>query len=262
VSEAKKLLPYIKACDVYSGETAGLTEESARITEENWKDIHRWNLTKTAFYREIVPRFGQDRNPEMGAFTRKHAEYLFLEKKPVWCSERLTAQEMQEERENWQKGMHMGAAAKKLLVEDKLQEFLEAYHAQHQLLADAIKIRDKNIAKNLQTAEQYLRAEHPSLSAREPLRLTLHLGREHFPEEHMTGPKPKIIALAPSYTSPQDQRTHELDLRIFKACYNGTYDLEVKQDLLELAQALLPPGRDHLAGRLREFRSSLQSNSA
>ncbi|MBI4448964.1 hypothetical protein HY641_02980 [Candidatus Woesearchaeota archaeon] len=53
VVNAKKLIPYIQSCDVYSPECAGYTEHQAQVAEDHWLSTLAQNPNLTEFRRRL-----------------------------------------------------------------------------------------------------------------------------------------------------------------------------------------------------------------
>src|SRR3989338_3591492 len=85
---ARKLIPYIEHCDVFSIESALVTEQTARDIERVWAGVLKSKITRQKFHEGAQYFVKQERNPTIRAYTTKAYEYVFRNKRALYCSER------------------------------------------------------------------------------------------------------------------------------------------------------------------------------
>ncbi len=71
------------------------------------------------------------------------------------------------------------------------------------LKKEDIDLRDREITKNIQEAEAYLRERYPSVAKYDPLRLLVSVGRSHFPENYLDFP----VRVRGTLSSDETQQT-------------------------------------------------------
>lgn len=188
--EARKLIPHIENTDIYAEENAGATEEMARAHEKNWQWVINssgWSFDQFVRNREAAQK-AQRRGQDDGQYALFQSSYLFAEKVPIYVVERFSQAEHEKIMASHKLEDLALHEAVEHLGEGRVDQYIEAYKRSLQLGKEKDELRDRHIAKNLECAEAYLRGIYPSLSKKEPLRLTVSLGSLHSPEKYTSIP--------------------------------------------------------------------------
>ena len=174
---AVMLRPHIRESDVLSPEAAGLSEQGADSFEKQWLNL--LTLSRTALRKSlIIP------NNEYGAFVAEFQESAYREKKPVYILERFT--EVDARTITTLSKRFMGPYTTDFLEsavrgEKKSLETLKSNLVGY---IQSLLLRDQEIGRNLITAESEIRRRFPSLKSKDKIRLTVYIGRCHYPEKH------------------------------------------------------------------------------
>jgi hypothetical protein len=186
-SNAKKMLPYIKECDVF-GPEATLGKMSERDVQEREKlfeeSLSTFSLTHFRRKIEESKQLQKGVAPGEAAFYAKAIEYAFRSKIPLWFAERYS-----DEDNAWLAGREEERQIQRrttfnILLKGEIAGFIEL------LTQDIIErqkdaaFRDQRIAANIEAAEPRIRERYPMLARQDPLRYTLFLGGAHMPERH------------------------------------------------------------------------------
>ena len=220
---AVKLRPYIRECDIFSPEAAGLSEEGADNFEKKWLSILA--LSRTAFRKRLI-------NPENEymAFIRESQENLHYNGKLVHILERFSERD----------SVMIGAIAKKFIGPHRMDFLQGATRGEREPLEilrsdlvdyiQSLLLRDQEIGKNLTTAESEIRRKVPSLSGKDKIRLSLYIGGYHYPEKY-TDIKTEVIKLPTPET--------DTDLLIKRLYTSGDWSNISDDDVMRLAEYTL-----------------------
>ena len=178
-SEARKLIPHIKDCDVFSPENAGCSERKAKLLEKTWQDTLQlpwYKFWKTA------------RRIKNCAADNEYMHELFIclyqEKRPIISLERWSEQkEFMTPKfiESYNRRLDV---IMRQLIEGKIEDVIELTKDHIMEIVSMSNERDSHIAANLKHAEQLIRTEIPFLSNKQPIKLTIMLGCMHRLEDY------------------------------------------------------------------------------
>ncbi|MGD0728635.1 MAG: hypothetical protein ABR981_00995 [Candidatus Micrarchaeaceae archaeon] len=177
-NEAKKLLPYIIRCDVYSTEDAGFCANDLKNVQEWWKNTLK--MSRSAANVSFNERSTGIR--EIDEFGNKRYDYLHRNQKPLLAIERWNKKESDEIKSKVDTYVNTSNESFKFLLIDDLKSYFESYTFYLKQLQESVEARDKHIAQNLSKAEEWIRHENPELSKKQTLNLTIELGSGHLPE--------------------------------------------------------------------------------
>ncbi len=182
-SEAKKLLPHIRSCDVYAKECGGQTEKEAIKLETMWREL----LTKSrSEFLHIMSNVTANRS--FGNYELKQWDYLFRQQKPLFFMERWPDAKGDEicAKQDASSDFHLKAMEK--LENGNTVGFLKEYIKALQLLVEVTKDRDMHIAEVLCGAESKIRKANLAINGKEVVNYTLSLGEMHNPEKYSSVP--------------------------------------------------------------------------
>jgi hypothetical protein len=207
--EAKKLLPYIRSCDVYSPEESGLKAQDVKKILEWWKGIRSLPRSRALI---AIAKVKSDLS-EIDEYSLKQRDYLFRSQKPLVYLERWSEEEGNTLQNRTNTYIRGPPYAIKALAEGDINEYFRLYlHCLEEMCA-VTKARDMHIGQNLSHAEGWIRQENPQLKGKDPLRLTFELGFGHWPEKYSQIPV-NVIHLAD--TNPLNVN-EELSLKVGNA---------------------------------------------
>lgn len=183
---AREVAPYIKGSDVCAPESAAFKEESAREYEAVWNK--NLSMPRARFSRWL-DQFVINKNQHFGMqeFCREIYETMHRAKVGSWHIERFSEEEA--------KRVHgLYADFLRFFREGAIQAISGQTELGIRYLENAYKntllgteIRDKNIAKNIESAEDAIRKTYPHIT-RDPLRLCIVIGSAHRPERYTDFP--------------------------------------------------------------------------
>ena len=186
--EARKLLPYIQNTDVYSAESP-LTEELAVLNEADWEKMFSYNWSRSKFERvsiDIIRKTDLDQDRcEYGLTERS---YLFRAKIPLLFLERHSTTDLEKIKDINKRVESLIIEGIDLLAKGKVNEFLQRQWESIQLEAIGIELRDRNMAHNIELAEERIRQRYPQFKDRNPIRYTAGVGSRHAPERYTSFP--------------------------------------------------------------------------
>lgn len=185
-AEAKKLLPYIKGCDVFSPEHAALKTLLAIDLEWRWRMALSSDWSRTRFRKETA-RLQEGQSEEDRAYVATMNDYLFCEKKPVWFLERFDPKTSADLEAKAFQGNQFGNVALQALQRKNVQDFLDFNYESWRLLEEICQTRDPHIAQNLLSAEESIKAFYPKLQSRTDLNLCVTIGGSHRIETYALG---------------------------------------------------------------------------
>lgn len=180
-TEARKLLPHISQCDVYSPECSGQTTTQASRLEQLFL---RWfQESRTKFLETLNKSVKPQRGSNMTYYI-KETDYLYRAKKPVWFAERNTVEEANILGLLYSEGHTLTKQSFNALCCGNLTEFVEKQYRANIIYDRASKLRDENMGKNINNAENHIRQLYPQLCSIEPLKYTIRIGAMHSPEKY------------------------------------------------------------------------------
>jgi hypothetical protein len=185
--EAKKLLPYIEKCDIYGIENANCSISDAIDMETQWRDRSLKRASRTEFMnvRQSVYRGA---SKDFALYGLKRDDYLFRMQKPLWIAERFADNESVTLKEKMAESFLAADLTLGFLEAKKIEEFSSLFLEEVVTMFENMQIRDRNIAKNIEGAEKYVREFWPSLASVEKIKLVLGIGAMHAPEDFLARP--------------------------------------------------------------------------
>ena len=179
-SEAQKLIPHIKDCDVFSPENAGCSERKAKLIEKTWQDTLQLPWYKFWKTERRISILAADNE-----YTRELFINLYQEKRPIIFLERWSEQkEFMSPRFIKSHDRRVLNVILDLLIEGKIEDVIELTKDWIMEDISMLSERDSHIAANLKYAEQLIRTEIPSLSNKQPIKLAIMLGFMHRLEDY------------------------------------------------------------------------------
>ena len=191
LEEARKVLPFIKACDAFSLEGEFMTKEEAESDERAWNNFLTREISFSKFSRVLDAMYSNPPSIEMPqeilgpalAYGRKLHEYTFRSKKALYSVERWEKTEADKLKRAFNYVITR-AFGFKLIRQGRIEEGVR--HS-YQAIQGGIKYmdaRDQHIAKNLENAETILRNTYAWLKDKEVIKLTVQIGSNHEIERY------------------------------------------------------------------------------
>ncbi|MBS3051064.1 MAG: hypothetical protein J4400_02860 [Candidatus Aenigmarchaeota archaeon] len=180
---ARKLIPYVQSCDVFSIESALVTEETARLIERTWAGVISSPKISCQEFSEGAEYFvKQEQNATIRAYLRKAYEYAFRNKRPLYYAERWA-----DESKASLIGSLWGIGYDKLLaglvaVASGDESAFRACYEGSSSMHGFVKGRDINVGENFARAEAVIRENYPQLEKKNPILLCVQIGAVHKPE--------------------------------------------------------------------------------
>lgn len=180
---ARKLIPYVENCDVFSIESALVTEKTAKLIENVWAGLLKSkNISRQDFAEGTEYFVKQEQNPTIRAYLKKAYEYVFRNRKPLYCAERWPDDTKANIiRDLWDSGARMllqGLRGMAYGDDSALRKCYEGSKRMHRFA----KGRDVNVGKNFSRAEAIIRETYQQLAGKDPIRLCVQTGAIHRPE--------------------------------------------------------------------------------
>ena len=179
--EAKKLLPYIKECDLFCSEEAFLTEEAAARVEAELQ--LKYKGSRTNFHNWASTLLQNDNEQERAYLLRKF-DYLYVSKVPVWHLERFTDEEARKAREYMNKAETLMNEAGRKLEKGHIEECVKMYFDGMKIELEGVRYRDDHIGGNISIMDQKVRQIYPSISDQRQLRVAMDIGGLHRPDKY------------------------------------------------------------------------------
>lgn len=221
--EAKKLKLHVPLFDVFSIEIPAITASKARAIERLWAQMLEDRVS-------IDLEDNPPRNPSE-LYSKIIETFMLESNKPRYCAERFAFQgSIDFLFETRDAGLALCAAARMQYTRGKLDAAISLYYEGRKQLEDAMELRDKNIASNLEDAEITLKHTHPALKDKPCILLGLQLGAGHHVEDYLPV-TPTIVTLVGNVPSA-DELLFELDYKIRR----GTPKNDVSMLIEELLQ--------------------------
>lgn len=190
--EAIKLRPYIDKCDVFSLEQACATEEEAKIFEQEWEKT----LKESRVYAKRFVEIRYNGKSLDGADYQIFSfDELHRSNKPLYLAERFfNAQEAKKVSSKKFGFRILRQEALKSIKNRKIEDFLRLSQGYFIMLFEGIDMRDKEIARNIECAEESIRLRYPQLADKKIINWSIQIGGNHKPEEH-TSKKLDVVNL-------------------------------------------------------------------
>jgi hypothetical protein len=205
--QARKLLPYIKQCDVCGPEASDLLEKTAIENETNWEEIINSDMSRTMFTKYVWDMICKtESHPGIRAYKAKTNDYMFTEKKPLWSPERYSEEELNSLLQLKKSIKSISGGTNSQIFSGNLDAYFESCFEYYAKQDEYIAKRDRHMARQLTVAEEKIRKRYPALANKEPLKYTIFLGLAHEPE--------RLI----------DIRVNVVNLGSLNAPYNRVYD--------------------------------------
>lgn len=225
--EARKLLPYILKCDVYSPESAASTEQFVDERETEWMGLLQ-KPNRTAFHNSYDISFIKGMHPEAAAFNICRGDYLYRNKKPIFFAERCSPTDEAVTLalfDDWKKSQALSLSRLALL---DFEGFFESLWAAGKEYKKIVFRRDQIIAARLPSIEQELRQSYKKLAGKEIINYTIDLGAMHFPERYTDFPVHSHLLVSPE----------NANYRVYVEANEDTKE-GFRKDMLEIAVAHL-----------------------
>jgi hypothetical protein len=191
IEEARKLLPLIEKCHVFSPEEAF---PPIQIIERLEKDLEGYisrGDSRSKFKRWIDDQWPiKNGAPDQGSMEYMHRtiDYLFRNRIFAWFAERYSPEEYRD--------MELLESEKNRLQLDACTALLDGdivgHYTPHEdyleKFAEQVRLRDVNIGENLSTSEERIRDRFPGLNQVNPLRYVVSIGAGHNPELYVPFP--------------------------------------------------------------------------
>lgn len=201
--EARKLLPFISDCHVFGPEVAGMTEQLLIGFEQEWLRLLNSGMSRSQFNRGMkATSLSNDPDIEdicasggLIPYGRKLDDYLYRAKMPKWHCERLTPDEAETVLQQIKLDAQLQREKGRMLLLGDVDGYLKAASQYLKNLQDHVDLRDKAIARCLETAEVPLRSlvktyrestKMTSFSEDRPLIYVVQIGARHSPEKYVT----------------------------------------------------------------------------
>ena len=226
IKNAKLLLPYILETDVYSPENAKGTEEESSAHETFWLNILNSGISRSGF-NELSRGLYKDVKEEQKKFLLTVGDYLFRSKIPLWYLERFTKKRIGDIDALLAESNRRFDVGKEFFRSGKEDQALELYWRSYEPFMAACRIRDVEVARNLDGAEVAIRGKYPLLKEVEPLRLLVQVGMLHSPEKYTSIPV-EAISLLPKTNTAED--------RLCEGIIQGRSFDELRPDLIEMCR--------------------------
>lgn len=232
VEEARKLLPYVQGSDAFGLELEATTKDRAKVFEESWARVLKSDISRTGFLRQL-DSISNCPIPSFKDYLDKAFDYMFRSRTPLYYAERWNNEDDASKPirmrilgfEQYMLGLEMINHGK------EIEGIQKCYDGAKMQVVSAIE-RDKNIAENLETAEESLREIYPTLRDVDPIRLGIQIGRSHQPERYSKLPF-RIIRLDADF-----KQADKIIKKIDELIYDGASCEEVAPLFLEMLKCV------------------------
>lgn len=232
-TEAQKVIPYIGRCHVFSPEFAACTEQVARKREQLWKETTmNERLTRRDFANFTAQNDpfnnGNTADHDEEEYVRRITRELYTARRLIYVAERFSTEESEELSTTFKQALTYEDCLKEEFRKTQNEETERSFYEILRVLGEVRSYRDKHIAKNLETAEEYLRDSYKNtrIAKKDPLKLVLQIGALHRIEKHLRIPV-RIITLT-NYNSKSAQASQAIE--------DGKSYEEIRPLLLEALQ--------------------------
>ncbi|HLD79916.1 MAG TPA: hypothetical protein VJA18_05125 [Candidatus Nanoarchaeia archaeon] len=221
MGQVKKLLSYISKANVYSAEGAFLTEESAEALERRWERLLSSGNSQSKSI-ELVREKSEKLSKEVKDYESLEREYLLRNNVLLWLTERFSDRDSAKLKEGIEEEDVYRRAALTALSEGDVTGFLNYQWENFQVSKKLDETRDREIARNIDRAEEQLRERYPSLSWDKKMHFVVNIGAIHSPEKY-TNKLANVYDISGNW--------HPYD-RVYQAVLEGKQLEEVKTSML------------------------------
>jgi len=196
--DAKKLLTYLRQCDVYAPESALLLKSEAERREDVFEKLLTQDLSRNRL-TVLLEKMEESasHHSHYPKYNRKQSEYMYRQKKLLWYVERCTSEEAVKGWEMHDKADEFLKEAFMSLLEGNFEGYLQMFRMRLLLQDDLRELRDGHIAATLASAEEALKDRYPKLAEKEKISLCVSLGSIHWVEEMYPSAKSFSLLDAP-----------------------------------------------------------------
>jgi hypothetical protein len=189
-TEAEKLLEFIRGSDVYSIETACMSNARAEREEANWRVALK--LSKAEFNKRREFTWVGYMTDDIRQYIRRRTDLLLQEKKPLLYLEHWPDSKVAGLVNDLNCFLRAEDMALDALMARGLDGFMKEMPGALSAGVSWMEKRDRNIAENLNSAETYIREgrdryQQPRFSQqvreKETINLTIDIGAMHRPEK-------------------------------------------------------------------------------
>ncbi len=223
--EAKKVLPYLDNADIFGLEVSNLTEEEASLKEANFEKVLTTGVSKDKFFRSLKANLERS---GMHSGMRKYQTTIyggvFMKKLPLWHLERFGVRRRDELMSSRGEYLDKMELCYELTTRGDEDNFLKVYWEGLNMNKQMSIERDKEIARNIDQAEERIRSRYNNLRDKESVRMVAMVGSEHFPEKFTNHPV-EIVNLVSKEITPMT--------RLYSTLRSGMSFEESRQILLE-----------------------------
>jgi len=197
--QARKLIPYVRACDVYSSEAHGLSDANAHMLEREWLGLLSAETTRTKASRAIGTFVSGFQVESHRKYTQTELDYVWRNRKPLFFVERWRGESDDPEilNEPVYQGQRMIVEGEGLIADGRVSEGVNKWHKGVKIISGAGDRRDRDIADNVLEAEPRIRDLTSHLRTKDQICLTINLGGSHKIERYLRMPV-NIVDLCPS----------------------------------------------------------------
>ncbi|MEM4259310.1 MAG: hypothetical protein QXS38_00920 [Candidatus Pacearchaeota archaeon] len=236
--EARKLLPFMKQCDVFSYEESFRKEQELENLEKSWQDLLTPNNTLTKFRKVLRQHLSKIyANPGQLAYILKLLEYGYRDGKILFFAERHN-DDINKNKKVWVPNewkMHLIP----ILKEGDFEEFFRLQAEWYTECVEETTGRDKNIADNIKKAEDAIRKRFPTFATKEKINYLIQIGADHAPQDYLRDISPEKIRIVEKNLCEDYSKTPEYRLyRAFKQ--KLPINDEIRRDLLASTILRLP----------------------
>ncbi|MBI4151371.1 hypothetical protein HY496_00230 [Candidatus Woesearchaeota archaeon] len=228
-SEAKKLRSYIHEADVFSHENAAMTAEKAARNESEWEGILSSGISRRRF-QEFLRLVVQQEPKETGEYLFTMYDLMFQSRVATWYLERFSSSQAEEIMKNELQADTIYTDAVEYFRQGDNDNYLRFFKQSLELNAYTIELRDREIAGNLEIAEEAIREQIPRLRTKDTIHLAAMVGGFHHPERYSKKQVDVVTVMEP----PQD-----IGDRINQAILKGESFESMKPLLLEYGRSKL-----------------------
>ncbi len=201
--EARKLIDPIGQSNAFAIE-ATCTADCALLMEADWSKLLESGMSRTRFLQKLDVILSQENSyPLIKEYLTKLHDYLFRNKCPIYYTERFgSPEDVQNLHELAVGGNKIFYNGIELIVQGCRDTGIQTSYDGARMQAEAVREKDRNIARNLETAEEVLRRTYPKLAQKGPIKLGIQIGRIHRPEEYCSFPvtvESMVGELSPRY---------------------------------------------------------------
>ena len=165
-TEAKKLIPHIKECDVFSLEATCVSEQEARENEGRSSKSMDSKMSRLAFLKALKPNLEfAVPDTESRKYVEQAMDYLFSLKVPLYMAERWQdIGEANETMETYSLGNEKFVLGINMIAQGEETKGIALCYEGSLAQIESIRKRDQNVANNLNRAEEIIRETYAKLA--------------------------------------------------------------------------------------------------